>query len=198
MYKKESRFLDLYIDLSSNQITTIPSYAFYNFTSFHVFTINNNPIKKIKNFAFASKHDLDLSVDLHNNIGRYDFNTDVFEPLSLAGIDRPAQLNLRSKSLKTLKQEVFSLYFLWHSQHNIAWFNDGITCDCSMFWLKARKELFRRQFDVTYEKTELYCDGFNKTEIWDMNDEDFGNCTFAHDAFDFKYHLIDGKERYYI
>lgn len=185
------------IRLGANQIESVGSYSIYDLPNLSHLSLSYNPIQHIKEFAFATSNSSShLEIYLQGLI-----TSASFQPLSLAGINRPTTLNLGGPNLKTLNKEAFSQYFLKHPQHKVYWYSShgGLTCDCDMYWLWAKRDIFREHFNNYPTIDEpLYCEGFDNTVIWDMKKEDFGDCHLNESSFDLKYHLFDNEKYYYL
>lgn len=185
------------INLGFNQIKTIESNIISNLPFLQTLRLNGNPIKEIKAFAFASELDTPLTITL----GTLFKNEVAMALLAFAGIERPATLILGD--VDRFNQTVFSHYFLSHESHLIQLnqYDRNLTCDCETYWLWYKKESFKERFVVEEEIEEdynkLWCDGFD-VEIWDLKEKDFGECSFTSNAFEIKYHEVDGKKYKYL
>lgn len=102
-------------------------------------------------------------------------SSSAFEPLSLAGIDRPSELVLGGPDLNGLPEEALTVYFTSHQQHFVKW-NDkygGIDCDCSVKWLISRQN--RAVFKSRFVGKPVFCKNFKKN-LWQLIEEDFVDC----------------------
>lgn len=173
----------LSIDFTSNPITRINTKAFLNLPNLEHIRFYNNRIDTIEDYAFETKISEDksktLSIMLSSEREWIGTRPEAFQPLSLAGINRPCSINVGGPLMKTLNKEAFETY-LKDVDHNINWYNvyGNVTCDCKMFWLWKGRERYRKQFGgvIVHEHRRLWCDNFRDKQIWDLNKEDFGNC----------------------
>lgn len=137
---------------------------------------NCNPHCQILVFAFAFEKSLqEIEIVLSGNKGAF---SEAFTPLSLAGINRPAKLELESPNFKTFNEEAFTLYFVQHPKHVIFFVPfRQISCDCNNLWLWRNKDKYRKRFLKYEDKETMLCDNYKNKLIWDLNEDDFGNCT---------------------
>lgn len=133
--------------------------------------VDDNFLEKVSDNAFESesKEELFIEFVLVNNDK---MNCEAFGPNSLSGINRPATVVVGGVDFKKLNKATFINYLSSRPDHKIEIITqDNVTCNCDWFWLKQEKEKFEERF----EGNQLICEGFG-VEVWDMKDEDFGDC----------------------
>lgn len=149
---------------------SVGSYAFYNLPNLNEIWLAQGKVKKVKPFAFAiPKSDKMLKIFMFRYAPSGPVNPK-FEPLALAGINRPATIIIDSP--KSLTKEAFSDFFLEHESHFVQWKDYGdMVCECSLLWLNQNADLFMERFTGD----PLMCQGKNQT-VWDLRAEEFGEC----------------------
>lgn len=162
---------------ASNLIEAVGSYSFHNLINLCRIILSNNPITKIDKFAFAMpKSSQMIYIDLRA-VRNSPFVR--LESLSLAGINRPAELFLSGPAWSSFPEEALTVFLISHQSHFIRWESKSgnITCDCKIRWLlkrESRSFFFNR---IVFDKNDnVFCQGKNGKVIWDLKAQDFEHC----------------------
>lgn len=167
-------------DLGRNYFTVLEANLFKELEDLRLIYLDMSPIAKVKNFALATPTTVN-DIEIVFSSGAQDgINWDAFEPLALAGINRPATIAVGGFGFTKLKKEAFSHFLTSHPEHVIRILLpfENITCDCDWLWIWKERSKFKERF----QGDVLWCDGFVDVEIWDMKDDDFGECKVVDDV----------------